>query len=154
MKELRSIFANLEIEFRKDLQSAWRVHWDHQLYKALEYQYHRGLDTLNEMLPQVNVSLVFKQRKLQFEPPLEEIRTAHYKQVKDFLNLPLVLKGVSDASEKAGFFRGMMDSAVGAAGCAKVYDRTEALFVKLADEQKKYEHWVALGTVDLDTFVD
>ena len=154
VKELRSIFANLEIEFRKDLQSAWRVHWDHQLYKALEYQYHRGLETLNEMLPQVNVSLVFKQRKLQFEPPLEEIRTAHYKQVKDFLNLPLVFKGVSDASEKAGFFRGMMDSAVGAAGCAKVYDRTEALFVKLADEQKKYEHWVALGTVDLDTFVD
>ena len=154
VKELRSIFANLEGEFRKDLQSAWRVHWDHQLYKALEYQYHRGLETLNEMLPQVNVSLVFKQRRLQFEPPLEEIRTAHYKQVKDFLNLPLVFKGVSDVSEKAGFFRGMMDSAVGAAGCAKVYDKTEALFVKLADEQKKYEHWVALGTVDLDTFVD
>jgi dynein heavy chain 2 len=32
------------------------------------------------MLPQIQVSLVFKQRKLQFEPTLEEIRTAHYKQ--------------------------------------------------------------------------
>ena len=154
VKELRAIFLNLETEFRKDLQGAWRVHWDHQLYKALEYQYHRGLETLNEMLPQVTVNLVFKQRKLQFDPPLEEIRTAHYKQVKDFLNLPLVFKGVSDASEKAGFFRGMMDSQVGAAGCAKVYEKTEALFVKLADEQKKYADWVALGTVDLDSFVE
>ena len=73
VKELRAIFLNLETEFRKDLQGAWRVHWDHQLYKALEYQYHRGLETLNEMLPQVTVNLVFKQRKLQFDPPLEEI---------------------------------------------------------------------------------
>ena len=154
VKELRSIFQNLEGEFRKDLQSAWRVHWDYQLYKALEYQYYSGLETLNEMLPQIPVSLVFKQRKLQFDPPLEEIRTAHYKQVKDFLNLPLVFKGVSDASEKPGFFRGMVDSPDGAAGCAKVYEKTEALFAKLADEQKKYGEWVALGTVDLDAFVD
>ena len=154
VKELRLIFANLEAEFRKDLQGAWRLHWDHQLYKALEYQYHRGLETLNEMLPQMNASLVFKQRKLQFHPPLEEIRTQHYKQVKDFLQLPLVFKGLSEASEKPGFFRGMMDSSVGAAGCAKVYEKTEALFVKLADEQKKYADWVTLGTVDLDAFVE
>ena len=103
VKEIRTVFANLEAEFRRDLQSAWRVHWDHQLCKALEYQYHRGLETLNDMLPQMSVSLVFKQRRLQFDPPLEEIRTTHYKQVKDFLNLPLVFKGVSDVSEKAGF---------------------------------------------------
>ena len=152
VKELRLIFQNLETEFRKDLQGAWRVHWDHQLYKALEYQYHRGLETLNDMLPQMSVSLIFKQRKLQFDPPLEEIRTSHYKQVKDFLQLPLVFKGLSEASEKPGFFRGMIDSSVGAAGCAKVYEKTEALFVKLADEQKKYADWVMLGTVDLDTF--
>ena len=31
VKELRLIFQNLETEFRKDLQGAWRVHWDHQL---------------------------------------------------------------------------------------------------------------------------
>ena len=154
VKELRLIFQNLETEFRKDLQGAWRVHWDHQLYKALEYQYHRGLETLNDMLPQMSVNLVFKQRKLQFDPPLEEIRTSHYKQVKDFLQLPLVFKGLSEASEKPGFFRGMIDSSVGAAGCAKVYEKTEALFVKLADEQKKYGDWVMLGTVDLDTFVE
>ena len=154
VKELRLIFQNLETEFRKDLQGAWRIHWDHQLYKALEYQYHRGLETLNDMLPQMSVSLIFKQRKLQFDPPLEEIRTSHYKQVKDFLQLPLVFKGLSEASEKPGFFRGMIDSSVGAAGCAKVYEKTEALFVKLADEQKKYADWVMLGTVDLDTFVE
>jgi hypothetical protein len=26
-----------------------------------------------------------------------------------------------------------------------VYEKTEALFTKLADEQKKYAEWVALG---------
>jgi dynein heavy chain 2 len=154
VKEIRTIFATLEPEFRKELQSAWRVHWDYQLYKALEYQYHRGLETLNDVLPTMNVSLVFKQRRLQFDPPLEEIRTNHYKQVKDFLNLPLAFKGVSAASEKPGFFRGMVDSPAGAAGCARVYEKTEALFVKLADEHKRYENWVTLGTVDLEAFVE
>ena len=41
-----------------------------------------------------------------------------YKQVKDFLNLPLVFKGVSDASEKPGFFRGMVG------GCLRTSTRT------------------------------
>ena len=60
--------------------------------KVLELQYTRGLECLNEALPQTEVRLVFKQKRLQYEPPLEEIRTAHYKAIKAFLNLPLTHK--------------------------------------------------------------
>lgn len=52
------------------------------LAQVLECQYSRGLECLNETLPQMEVKLVFKQKRLQFEPPLEEIRTQHYKNIK------------------------------------------------------------------------
>ena len=37
---------------------------------------------------------------------------------------------------------------------AQVYTASEILFAKLHEELKKLQDWVALGTVDLDSFVD
>mmetsp|Transcript_17017 Transcript_17017/g.54247 ORF Transcript_17017/g.54247 Transcript_17017/m.54247 type:complete len:3325 (+) Transcript_17017:156-10130(+) len=153
IKELREIFTNLEKEgFTRDEQNTWRLHWDHQIYKALEYQYNRGLECLNEALPQMEVKLVFKQKRIQYEPPLEEIRTAHYRAIKSFLSLPITHKGVSVQSEKPGFFRHMVET--NHEGVAKVYEKAETLFAHLQEEQKKLTDWVALGTVDLEDFLE
>lgn len=38
----------------------WKMHWDRQLYKALEHQYQMGLEALNENLPEIKVELVFR----------------------------------------------------------------------------------------------
>lgn len=38
----------------------WKMHWDRQLYKALEHQYQIGLEALNENLPEIKVELVFR----------------------------------------------------------------------------------------------
>jgi dynein heavy chain 2 len=47
------------------------------------------------------------------------------------------MKGVSDLSERPGFFRPIVDAMPG--GMARVYAAAEALFVQLADELKKYQ---------------
>lgn len=39
---------------------AWRQHWNHQLYKALEHQYQMGLEALNKNLPEIQIELTFK----------------------------------------------------------------------------------------------
>jgi len=39
---------------------AWRQHWNHQLYKALEHQYQVGLEALSEHLPEIRVDLTYK----------------------------------------------------------------------------------------------
>lgn len=39
---------------------AWRQHWNHQLYKALEHQYQMGLEALNKNLPEIQIDLTFK----------------------------------------------------------------------------------------------
>lgn len=44
----------------------WKMHWDRQLYKALEHQYQMGLEALNENLPEIKVELVFRYSKIRF----------------------------------------------------------------------------------------
>lgn len=38
----------------------------------------------------------FRQQKLQFSPPMEEIRMKYYGQLKRFMAIPLNFRGVSD----------------------------------------------------------
>ncbi|MEW5298925.1 MAG: hypothetical protein WDW36_001995 [Sanguina aurantia] len=94
VKEMRDIFARLEgAGYSRESQMLWRQHWDFQLYKALEYQYLLGLEVINKTLPDVEAKMVFKQHKLQYEPPLEEMRIRHIKELLNtFLGLPLRMK--------------------------------------------------------------
>lgn len=56
-------------------------------------------------LLQMEVSLLVRNHKLQYDPPLEEIRLQHLTaHLQPFLALPLRMKGVSSLSEQAGFF--------------------------------------------------
>jgi hypothetical protein len=64
------------------------AHWDHQLYKALDVQYRAGLESLHELLPEMRVDLVFRQQRLQFRPPLEEIRAKYYRELKRLMQVP------------------------------------------------------------------
>ncbi|GFR50179.1 hypothetical protein Agub_g12346, partial [Astrephomene gubernaculifera] len=154
VKEMRDVFGRLESEgYSRETQQVWRQHWDFQLYKALEVQYLSGLEMINKTLPEVEVKMVFRQHRLQYDPPLEELRIRHVKDLLNtFLGLPLRMKGVSDLSERPGFFRPIVDA--NPAGIARVYAAAEALFAQLAEELKKYQDWMVLGTVDLDEFVD
>lgn len=39
---------------------SWRLHWDHQLYKALEHQYQLGLQNLNQHLAEIPIELIYR----------------------------------------------------------------------------------------------
>ncbi len=50
----------------------------------------QGLECINKTLPEIEVRMVFRQHKLQYDPPLEELRIKHYKDyLNTFLGLPL-----------------------------------------------------------------
>ena len=46
--------------FKAENMKTWKMHWDRQLYKALEHQYQMGLEALNENLPEFKVELIFR----------------------------------------------------------------------------------------------
>lgn len=61
--------------------------------QALAYQYRCSLESVNDDLAQIDISLAVKQGRLQFEPLLEEIHAAHYKnQLRPLLAIPLNFK--------------------------------------------------------------
>lgn len=128
---------------------AWTTHIDKQIFKALEHQYALGMEALSENLPGMHVKLVFKHKKLQFEPPFEEIRTQYYREVKRFLSVPENIRGVG--VDGSPFKRMTRDNA---AGVAIVFKKAEKLFSKLQRAAAPFGDWVALGTVDLEEFLE
>ena len=46
--------------FKTENMKPWKMHWDRQLYKAMEHQYQLGLVALNQNLPEIKIELIFK----------------------------------------------------------------------------------------------
>jgi dynein heavy chain 2 len=126
----------------------WRNHWDHQIYKALEFQYKLGLENLSEELPEMKVELTFKQGQLQFRPSFEEIKAKYYREVKKFINLPNSFKSLGETT----IFKKMVD--LNSDSLRNVYNKAEILFGQITKSQDIFKEWLILGSVDLDAFVD
>ena len=61
LMDIRHMMASLIQEgFNPSNMRSWRLHWDHQLYKALEHQYQMGLESLNQNLPEIKIELIFR----------------------------------------------------------------------------------------------
>ncbi|XP_076002176.1 cytoplasmic dynein 2 heavy chain 1 isoform X2 [Genypterus blacodes] len=150
--ELRTGFATLEAQgFRSDDMRAWRQHWNHQLYKALEHQYQTGLEALNKNLPEIHIDLTFKQGCLQFRPPFEEVRARYFREMKRFISIPNQFKGVSALGEEL-IFSIMIDR--NASGFLTIFSKAEDLFSRLQGVQHKFKEWVVLGQVDIEMLVE
>ena len=83
----------------------WRLHWDMQLFKALEHQYQVGLEGLHQDLKEIQCKLVFEGRKLQLRPALEELRMDFHREIKKFISIPTGFKGLGyfdEAPKEAG----------------------------------------------------
>uniref|UniRef100_A0A3B5L503 Dynein heavy chain tail domain-containing protein n=1 Tax=Xiphophorus couchianus TaxID=32473 RepID=A0A3B5L503_9TELE len=152
LQELRTGFATLEaLGFSWDDMQAWRQHWNYQLYKALEHQYQTGLEALNKNLPDIHVDLIFKQSRLQFRPPFEEVRARYFREMKRFISIPNQFKGVSIQGEEV-IFNIMINR--NASGFLTIFSKAEDLFSRLQATQDKFKEWVMLGQVDLEKLVE
>ncbi|XP_040514464.1 cytoplasmic dynein 2 heavy chain 1 isoform X1 [Gallus gallus] len=149
LQELRTGFASLESQgFKSSDMKAWRQHWNHQLYKALEHQYQIGLEALNENLPEINIDLTFKQGRLQFRPPFEEVRARYYREMKRFISIPYQFRGVSETEEES-IFTVMTER--NANGFLTAFSKAEDLFRRLAEVCNQFKEWIVIGQVDVET---
>jgi dynein heavy chain 2 len=131
----------------------WRLHWDMQLFKALEHQYQVGLEGLHQDLKEIKCKLVFEGRKLQLRPALEELRMDFHREIKKFISIPTGFKGLGYfdevAKDGAGegrkelgkhkvykIFRDMQDRNV--ESLLVVYQKAGELFNKLEAVLAKY----------------
>uniref|UniRef100_A0A8C5PRQ6 Dynein cytoplasmic 2 heavy chain 1 n=1 Tax=Leptobrachium leishanense TaxID=445787 RepID=A0A8C5PRQ6_9ANUR len=152
LQEMRSVFFNLDYQgLRSSDMKAWRQHWNHQLYKALEHQYQMGLEALNENLPEINIDLTFKQGRLQFKPPFEEIHAKYYRDMKRFISIPNQFKGLSEPGDEP-IFSVMTER--NANGFITVFSKAEDLFQRLSATMDQFKEWVVIGQVDIDSLME
>ncbi|EDX05339.1 GD21850 [Drosophila simulans] len=145
LRHLRELVATLERQGYTHLD-AFKLHWDHQLYKVLEYQYILGLLDMNNKLPDIHVKLVLRQRELVFSPPEEEIRELYFSQLRRFIERPCNFHGLSEHSQE--LFKSMVT--VNRHHFGPLYQRATELFDKLEDFKTIWLPWIALGCVDVD----
>lgn len=145
LRHLRELVATLERQGYTHLD-AFKLHWDHQLYKVLEYQYILGLLDMNNKLPDIHVKLVLRQRELVFSPPEEEIRELYFSQLRRFIERPCNFHGLSEHSQE--LFKSMVT--VNRHHFGPLYQRAAELFDKLEDFKTIWLPWIALGCVDVD----
>ena len=149
--ELRTTVEKLNQtkSFTPEALRPWQSHWDHQIYKALEHQYQMGLESLNENLPEIKVDLVFRHQKLQFRPPIEEIRAKYYREMKKFIQIPEKMIGLCGDSK---LFSKLIDR--NSQSFVTVYKKADSLFSRLGKAVNHFKDHVVLGTVDLDELIE
>ncbi|KAM7291624.1 cytoplasmic dynein 2 heavy chain 1 [Ixodes scapularis] len=154
LTDIRSVMVKLRDQgFSSENMRPWCAHWDRQLYKALECQYLLCLETLIHHMPEIRVDLTYRSGRLQLRPPMEEVRAKYYQQVKKFLSLPVQFRGVSDdPSHKGLIFSVIADR--NSHHFLGVYRRAEELFARVESASDKFEEWVALGSVNLEEFIE
>jgi dynein heavy chain 2, cytosolic len=145
LKILRDSIATLERKGYTNLH-LFKLHWDYQLYKALEYQLILFLIDSKEKLPDINVDLVFRNQQLQFRPTLEEIRYEYYSQIRKYVEMPMHFHGFSDNSNQ--LFRVMVER--NRSRFKSLYDRAERNFQRLCEFRDLWLPWVSLGCVNLE----
>ena len=57
---------------------SWRVHWDFQIYKVLEYQYQKGFETLETNITEISADIILRGGTILLKPPVEELRDRYY----------------------------------------------------------------------------
>lgn len=145
LRHLRELVATLERQGYTNLD-AFKLHWDHQLYKVLEYQYILGLLDMNNKLPDIHIKLVLRQRELCYSPPEEEIREMYFAQLRRFIERPCNFHGLSEHS--GALFQSMVT--LNRHHFGPLYARAAELFDKLEDFKRIWLPWIALGCVDVE----
>ncbi|XP_067663541.1 cytoplasmic dynein 2 heavy chain 1-like isoform X1 [Haliotis asinina] len=151
LMDIRHLMASLVQQgFSSENMKPWKAHWDRQIYKTLEHQYQMGLEALNENLPEIKVELTYRQQRLQFRPPFEEVKAKYFRELKKFISIPNNFKGVGETTENL-IFPAMIDR--NAEGFVTCYKKGNALLHRLYAVMDQFKDWVVLGSLDLDQFV-
>jgi dynein heavy chain 2 len=149
MNSIRGIINSiLTSGVKSENTQTWRNHLDYQLYKAMEFQYQVGLETLSENLSELKVEVIYKNQCLQFRPPFEEIKSKYFREMKKFINLPATFKPLGETD----IFSKMVEQ--NSKSLLSVYHKADVLFQSLSKVLDIFKDWMILGTVDLDTFVE
>ncbi|XP_043684796.1 cytoplasmic dynein 2 heavy chain 1 [Vespula pensylvanica] len=143
LMNMRTIVDSVEAEYGNT--TAWKLHWDRQLLKALGVAYSGALPSLLRKLPELKVELIFRDGMLQWRPTLEEIRAKIYSGIRRSLSIPMNFRGVGNV-EHAQFGNLVHKSAYLFGG---VYKQAEIALNALESVRIKWLNLAAPARIDI-----
>ena len=152
LQKIRKIIESVTRQRPPEYCKLWLTHLNYQLYKALEHQYQMGLESLNESLPEVQASLVFRNQTIEFRPTFEDLKTQYFNEISSFITTPLKFVGVGGQGTKSEMYKFMPE--MNSTFIKTVYNKAEELFGKLDALAEEYVHWTALGNIDLQQHIE
>uniref|UniRef100_A0A183BTS1 Cytoplasmic dynein 2 heavy chain 1 n=1 Tax=Globodera pallida TaxID=36090 RepID=A0A183BTS1_GLOPA len=151
--EIRQKFVDEErfVAVKSNMQP-WANHWNRQLYKVLQLQFRWAMEDVDSQIPTLNAQLVFRDHRLQFRPPLEELRQQYYKGLRKLLSTPQRLRGVQNNTREMELFGRIV--ARNASRFHQLYLRSEEMFERLRTIDRNFDEWVALAQVNLEDLLE
>ncbi|KRX75214.1 Cytoplasmic dynein 2 heavy chain 1 [Trichinella sp. T6] len=154
LAEIREIFRDAtRLNINANNMKPWIIHWDWQLYKVLDYQYRLGLIKFSDTLSKMKVEILFSQKKLKLKPPIEEIRSKYYREIRRFISIPCNFKGCSD---NLPFGKSIFESIVSRNSyyIQNAYEKIEDLLEKLQMTKNCFNKWAVIGSADIETLIE
>ena len=146
---MRAVFAREEKQSSGAALHRWRLHWDHQLYKVLSCHYRALLYSFTQQPIDIPLELTVARRRLAFRPPMEEVRSSYYRNVKKLIDLPKSWAGFSEGS--GALYASIPERH--ADGLLFIFSQCERLFEELQALLDAHSHWAALQLVDVEDWV-
>ena len=165
LNEIRFSVQEVDDKFSNTL--SWKLHWDHQLYKVLDYHFNDSLLKADvwlgsgksnfSVLPSSSIStdsqvfhidLCFVTGGIAFRPPLEEIKSKIFARVRKFLSMPSSFTGLSDTKKRPG--GESIFSAIYARSFESfpfLYSKASDILKELVSVSRRFEDWVSLHSV-------
>jgi dynein heavy chain 2 len=148
LAKLKRIIETVTKSRSQEMSKLWLTHLNYQLYKALEFQYQMCLESLNESLPEIQADLVYRNGTIEFRPTFEELKNKYYEEISAFVTIPLKFVGVAPTE----IFKLMPEQ--NSRHLGTVYSKAEELFSELDANRLVYMNWTALGSLDIQTYIE
>ena len=155
LSDIRELLVRVEVENNYDPSHirAWYIHWDHQLYKSLEYWYTHGIHSLQDSLPEIKIDIVYRNCELHFRPPFEEVRAKYFRELRKFLNIPRNFRGVGKTENISGkLFSQIIER--NSKHFSNIYIETEKLLQRLRMVLSHYQPWIVFAAVNFQELLD
>lgn len=167
LTEVATIFYDIDSKYSNT--KPWKKHWDHQLYKILEYHFLKAINECDKWLgffpypffqdfqtsssssdsSVLRVDLCFTARKLCYVPSIEDIQSRLYNRINRFLSIPKEFTGFTPSSSRKSddlssknLFASIYTR--NSKHIYLLYDQAKEILDELHDVQSSFVEWVSL----------
>lgn len=159
LNDINTILQTVDTKYQHTV--SWKKHWDHQLYKVLEYHFNESLMKSNKIIEISSsdeslrdvvgtngskLEICFASETIAYRPPLEEVKARIYMKIKKFLQMTIQFKGFAPDSgnndeNKSLFYTIYLRNFT---NLPLLYEKVDEIIDELMTIKNQFIEWISL----------